>query len=96
MRSLFARLRSNHAKELAYYQHKIGNIESPNCLECNVPETIKHFLCACPATEEARVRNWHEGNMHVSMMITHPEVCRKILENRFPGLKYPSTPKKHM
>ena len=26
MRSLFARLRSNHAKELAYYQHKIGNI----------------------------------------------------------------------
>jgi len=96
MRSLFARLRSNHAKELAYYQHKIGNIESPNCLECNVPETIKHVLCACPATEETRVRNCHEGNMHVSMMITHPEVCRKILENRFPGLKYPSTPKKHM
>ena len=40
MRTLFARLRTNHAKELGAYQHRIGNSESPNCKECNVPETI--------------------------------------------------------
>ena len=80
MRSLYARLRSNHAKELAYYQHKIGNIESPNCPEYNQPqpETSKHVLCKCPALEERRVRNWHQGSIKVSMMTTHPEVCRKI------------------
>ena len=69
MRSLFARLRSNHAKELRYYQHKIGNIESPNCQECEVPETIKHVLCECPALLEARHRNWPGGNVTVGMMI---------------------------
>ena len=86
VRSLFARLRSNHAKELAYYQHKIGNIASPNCKECEVPETIKHLLCECPSLEEARARNW-PGKVNITMMISHPDVCRQILEKRFQGLK---------
>jgi len=100
MRSLFARLRTDHAKELANYQHKIGNIDSPNCTECNKPETIKHVLCECVKLEEKRVRMWHD-TITVSMMTTHPELCRRILEHRFPALQHPrprSTPTtpKHM
>ena len=89
MRKLFARLRSDHAKELGYYKHKIGKSETPNCKECEVPETIKHVLCECAALSEARHRNWPNGNVTVGMLVTHPEVCRQILEKRFNGLKYP-------
>ena len=100
VRSLFARLRTDHAKELASYQHKIGNIDSPNCIECDKPETIKHVLCECVKLEEKRVRMWHD-TITVSMMTTHPELCRRILEHRFPALQHPrprSTPTtpKHM
>jgi len=97
VRSLFSRLRTDHAKELAVYQHKIGKIESPNCNECNQPETIKHVLCECVKTEEARVRNW-PGKVHVSMLTSEPETCRRILAHRFPALRYAHTqdPPKHI
>ena len=95
MRSLFARLRTDHAKELANYRYRIGTEKSPNCEQCGVPETLEHVLCHCSILEEARVRNWH-GKVTVNMMISEPEICRKILQQRFPKLKYPPSQTKHM
>ena len=45
------------------------------------------MICDCPALEAARVKNWH-GKVKVGMLVTEPEVCRKILEGRFPKLKF--------
>jgi len=87
VRTLYGRLRTGHAKELNYYQHKIGNIPSPNCEECSEIEDIQHVLTKCPRLEEARVRHWH-SKVDVSMLVSHPEECRQILAHRFPRLKY--------
>ena len=87
VRTLYGRLRTGHAKELNYYQHKIGNILSPDCEVCGEIEDIKHVLTKCPRLEEARARHWH-SKVDVSMLVSHPEVCRQILAHRFPKLKY--------
>ena len=87
VRTLYGRLRTGHAKELNYYQHKIGNILSPNCEVCDEIEDIDHVLTKCPRLEEARVRHW-QSDVDVSMLVSHPEECRRILAHRFPGLKY--------
>ena len=94
IRSLFARLRTDHAKELANYRHYIGTAESPDCVECQVPETIKHLLCHCPALKEVRARVWPHGKVIINMMVENPEVCRQILQRRIPNLRTPL--KKHM
>ena len=94
IRSLFARLRTDHAKELANYRHRIGTAESPDCVECQVPETIEHLLCHCPSLEEARARVWPHGKVTINMMVENPEVCRQILQKRIPNLRTPL--KKHM
>ena len=87
VRSLYARLRTGHAKELKDYRHRILEKEDdPNCETCGIAETIEHVLCNCAVTEEARVRNWN-GNVELRMMVSEPEVCRKILAARFPILK---------
>ena len=90
VRSLYARLRTNHAAELRYYQHKIGNIESPNCEWCDVVEDIEHVITTCPTISEARVRNWH-APVEKTMLVTHPEVCRKILAFRYKVLNIKPT-----
>ena len=57
------------------------------CIYCDAdaPETIEHVLCECEQLEERRRRNW-EGKVKINMMVTHPEVCRKILVARFAQL----------
>ena len=87
VRSLYARLRTGHAKELADYQHRmLEKIDSPNCVECNTTEDTEHVLCHCVITEEARVRNW-SGNVTLDMLRDEPEVSRRILTPRFTDLK---------
>ena len=87
VRTLYGRLRTDHAKELNYFQHKIGNIDSPNCETCNQTENIEHVLTKCPTLAEARARHWPE-EVSVSMLVSEPDVCRQILAHRFPQLKY--------
>ena len=87
VKRLFTRLRSGHAKELRSYRKRIGMDSEATCIYCDAdaPETIEHVLCSCEQLEERRRRNW-EGNFEISMMATHPELCRKVLVGRFAQL----------
>ena len=86
-RTLFARLRTNHAKELKHYQHRIGNVEDAICDICGEgEETITHVLCSCPALEAKR-QQIHSGVWTLDMMVDSPEKCRQLLQHRFPALK---------
>ena len=50
-----ARLRSGHSLYLAAYRHQVKQSDSPDCPRCGMePETLHHFLCACPATRRLR------------------------------------------
>ena len=81
VRRLYARLRTNHAKELRYYLYLIDVEDDPSCPECGFEkETIKHVLCDCPALALQRVRH-SEGVVIIAHMVTKPEMCRKILEH---------------
>ena len=87
VRTIYARIRTGHANELQEYRTRVlEKDESPNCAECNLPEDTEHVLCHCVITEESRVRNWN-GKVEMGMLVTHPEVCRRILLPRFPALK---------
>ena len=52
----FLRLRTRHYKQLADYRYCIDKEEDDACTECslNVPETLEHVLCICPAMNQAR------------------------------------------
>lgn len=87
IRSQFARLRTDHAKELKIYQKKIENIEDATCEVCGEgDETIKHVLCQCPGLADER-RKLRSGEWKIQMMVTEPEICRKLLQQRFHGLR---------
>lgn len=88
-RTLYMRLRTGHAKELAYYRYLIEKEDDPCCTETecdDAEETIEHVLCKCPALSEER-RRLFEGDVDVSHLRSHPEECRKLLSKRFPALK---------
>ena len=86
VKTLYARLHTGHANELADFRvHILKQDEDINCKECQVPEDIEHALCYCAVTEEARTCNW-DGKVKMEMLRDEPEVCRKILFARFPGL----------
>lgn len=36
------------------YLHRIGREDSPNCPQCDLPETLEHILCYCPVYADAR------------------------------------------
>ena len=78
MRSLYARLRTGHAKQLKEYLYKIDAEDDPYC-DCGLMEeqTIKHLLCDCPQLARARVMESQESQEQVTMqhMTTDPEMC---------------------
>jgi len=89
VRSLFGRLRTGHAQQLRSYLHFIQAADDDLCEEgCEKTDTNVHALCECSATAAARQRHW-DGEVVISMMVTHPEVARKILRSRFKGLFLP-------
>ena len=55
-RRLYARIRSDHAKELRCYQKKIDMVSQGICIYCDMDEeeTVEHVLCKCPQLEVAR------------------------------------------
>ena len=89
IRTEYARLRTGHSKNLKYYRYVIETEDDPICDQCGMEEeTIDHVLCRCPALEEARVRQVNGGEVTISMMVTDPESCRKILATRFKELVF--------
>ena len=89
VRTLYARLRTGHVKELKQYRYLIDQEDDPYC-ECGMgEETIEHLLCKCPSLERARALNV-EGTVSMELMVSDPEGCRRILQTKFQGLKLPS------
>ena len=91
VRTLYARLRSGHCKELKHYQYMIDVADDPFC-ECGEVDTIQHVLCSCPILGSVR-RSVICGPVELSHLVTDPEKCRVILSRRFKGL---SLPKEHI
>ena len=83
----FQQLRTDHSKLLKNYRYLIDLEEDPFC-DCGMQEeeTIEHILCRCPALELQRIRHF-AGEVTVSMMVTEPEICRRILKHRFKDLE---------
>ncbi|KAF9515817.1 hypothetical protein BS47DRAFT_1282621, partial [Hydnum rufescens UP504] len=44
--SIIVQLRTGHVA-LRAYLNRFGHSDSPNCLLCNEPETVEHFLVTC-------------------------------------------------
>ena len=89
VRRLYARLRTDHDTGLRWYREFIGVEETNECIEgCGVTEDVEHILCECVSTLEARTRTW-EGTVTIDMMVSHAEICRKILATRFRQLRLP-------
>ena len=90
VRMTYTRIRTGHAMELKRYRHFIGITEDNLCDEgCGVEESVEHVLCNCAATAESRARQG-QNEVTIDMMVTHPNVCRKILMTRFGQLRLPS------
>ena len=87
IRSMFSRLRCDHATELKSYRKRIKLDAEDICIYCDMDavDNIQHVLCECPALEGKRVR-LHTEKFTASMMVTHPEICRKLLATRFTEL----------
>ena len=85
---VFARLRCGHAKELKEYQKRIGTASSGICIYCDLDEeeTVEHVLCRCPQLEIARREEWPEV-FNIEMLVTNPDVCRRVLGRRYPALR---------
>ena len=83
VRTLFARLRTGHAKELRQYRYLIEKEDEPTCTACEEDEeSIEHVLCHCPTLERKR-RMLFEEPPTVAHMTNQPEKCRKLLQDRF-------------
>ena len=90
VRRLFSRLRTGHAKELNQYAYLIDNEDDPTCVCGDAEETIQHILCECESLD--RERALHAGRpITMREMTLEPEMCRKILQPRFPGLRIKNT-----
>ena len=92
MRSLYSRLRTDHAMELKTYRLRLGQEEDAVCEKCGLEdETIKHILCNCPAIDTKRRELWQDEKIDVSDLVKEPDKCRKLLELRFEELKLPES-----
>ena len=88
VRRFYARLRSDHAKELRAYQKRIEMVSEGICIFCDTDEeeTVEHVLCRCPQLECARREMW-PSEFTIDMLVTHPEMCKKLLGKRYPALR---------
>ena len=93
VRRTYARIRCDHAKELRAYQKRINMTSEGICIYCdmNEEETVEHVLCRCPQLELARREVWPE-EIIMKMLVTHPDVCRKLLGRRYPALRRTGNP----
>ena len=86
VRRLFGRLRTGHAIELKSYAKFVGKEEDGSCPLCEMEDDkIQHVLCRCPGLE-ARRRKLSNEPFRTDMMVSQPELCRKLLEQRFSEL----------
>jgi hypothetical protein len=88
--SLMTQLRSNHIT-LPFYLHRIKAIDAPNCLRCNVPDTVAHLLMNC-------IRHVDVRNTLCIKIGRHPMSLSTLLGNPktiSPTKRFPYYAKKH-
>ena len=90
VRTLYCRLRSDHAVELKRYRCDFLHTEDDALceMECGEVEDIEHVLCRCICTLAARIR-LYPGEVNIRMLTTDPDTCRKILMTKFRQLRLP-------
>ena len=85
IRTLYNRLRTGHAKELAYYRYLIEKEDHPECQCGEEKETTEHILCRCKLLNDERMK--HDlSNTTPDRLVTDPDRCRKFLSIRIPEL----------
>ena len=85
VRSLYARLRTGHAKQLKQYRYQIDADDDPYCV-CGEEEDIRHILCECPILDKVR-REIMQEPVEMHHLVTEPEKCRLILATKINELK---------
>ena len=86
VRSAYNRLRTGHAKQLAYYRYLIEKEDSPECQQCgNGEETTEHLVCHCEQLQSTRERLLIH-NPTPDWLVKEPDKCRRLLSERFPEL----------
>ena len=87
-RSMFARLRTDHAKELKEFRYRILKTEeTPDCDLCGLEaETSMHILSRCPAHAKIRREEFPDGVVTRDMIVQKPDKCRRIMGERFKDL----------
>ena len=92
VRGLFSRMRCEHAKKLRSYRKRVEMDEEDTCESCDTgeAETIEHVVCRCPQLETRRRRLWSE-EFRMEMMTKEPDICRRLLAERFKALKMGET-----
>ena len=86
VRRLYSRLRTGHSKELKHYSWRIEKSDDMEC-ECGAErETIEHVVTECPLMAQKK-RELGLQNVKTCILVDDPELGRKLLEERFPGLK---------
>ena len=81
--SILFRLQSGHC-QLNNHLHKIGAKDSPNCIHCQVPETVAHFLISCPQYDiqrSALVDSVRRSNNSFTrkLLLTEPDLFSHVV-----------------
>ncbi|KAJ3554396.1 hypothetical protein NM688_g3131 [Phlebia brevispora] len=79
--ALLFQLRSGHAPLRAHLS-RIGRTDTPLCAACEgAPETVAHYLLACPAQARARhalFRTAGSASRSISQLLSHPKLQRPL------------------
>jgi len=89
--SLITQFRANHVV-LPFYLHRIKAIDSPLCLRCGTPDTVRHYLINCPRYIDERTTlrtKIKRLPMSLSTLLGNPKTMDHTLQfihatNRFP------------
>lgn len=80
---LYTQLRTGHAP-LNKHLFRFKRSDTPNCLQCgdSTPETVHHFLFACPRYDRERFileRDVGRKVYHVAHLLAHPDAREHLL-----------------
>ena len=89
--SLLAQARTGKTS-LAAYQYRRGNTNSPNCYECQVPETLEHVILDCPNYAAIRRTNppWSgQRESDIRKLLREPAHAQRVAQYLYlTGLSY--------
>jgi hypothetical protein len=90
--SILTQLRTGHIG-LNAFRYRIGQVDSPNCTHCNVPETVTHYLLTCRRFIDQRhtLKNTLKRKLSLINLIGHKPPTTQLLEFINATSRFPST-----